>query len=87
MSDNQVLFSCTIICIALITFSFRFSKRFALANTILFTAHSSLFYYNLFYNGQYGSSFTWWFYAVISTSLQITAISIYILYTLSKQKK
>ena len=55
MSENQVAYILSIICLIFITLSYKINKRFAIINLILFLTYNVYFYYGLF-NWTQGSS-------------------------------
>lgn len=78
MSDNELLYSSSVICLMLIIVSFRFNRQFGIINIIFFCLYNLLLYYNLFYKNDGGSGFSWWFYLIILTVIQILVIIIYL---------
>lgn len=87
MTDNQVLYISTIICFVLIMASFKYKKQFARINMVLFLLYNVILYSSLFFGGDYGSSFLWWFYLMIITALQILILSTCIAVELAKRIK
>lgn len=85
MTDNQILYTATIICFILILLSFKFNKQFGIINLIVFLLYSIRMYYGLFYQSKYGTALTWWFYLVILTGLQFLIVGIYLIVKLIRK--
>jgi len=88
MEENQVAYMLMLstICFIFIMLSYRFNRKFATINFILFLIYNAFFYYGLF-NWQYGSSL----YAIVGLSLflpiHILILVIYLIINLIKTKK
>lgn len=78
MSDNQMLYISSVVCFVLILVSFRYGKQFAAVNLVVFCIYNLFLYYNLFFKGDGGSGFLWWFYLIILTVLQLLIVGIYL---------
>lgn len=77
-SDNIILYVFSIICLIIIIKLFRLNRIFGIVNALIFCLYNSVLYYNLFYKGQGGSGFIWWFYLIILTLVQIIILGIYL---------
>jgi hypothetical protein len=86
MTDNQLLFSSSLLCLILIIISFKFNKLFGIISLIIFVIYSSYLYYSLIYKSQYGSALVWWFYLLIITAIQIIISGTYIIIKLIKNR-
>lgn len=73
MSENQILYISSVICLILILLSFKSSKRFAAINLIVFCLYTFRLYYYMFKID--GAA---WFYAIFFTVLQILIAGIYL---------
>jgi hypothetical protein len=78
-SDDILLFIVSIVTLALVFLSFRHGKQFGYINLCVFLSYSLLFYYGLFFKGEYGSSFLWWFFAIILTSIHFIILLVYLI--------
>lgn len=78
ISDNQILYISSVICLILILLTFKFSKQVVLINLVVFILYNAILYYNLIYKSEGGSGFVWWFYLIILTVAQILILGIYI---------
>lgn len=78
ISDNQILYISSVLCLILILVSFKFSRQVGVINLVLFSLYNTILYYNLIYKSDGGSGFLWWFYLVILTVIQILILGIYI---------
>jgi hypothetical protein len=78
ISDNQILYISSVVCLVLILLSFKFNKQIGVINLIVFLFYNALLYYNLIYKSDGGSGFLWWFYLIILTVVQILILCIYI---------
>ena len=78
ISDSQILYISSVICLILILLTFKFSKQVVLINLVVFILYNAILYYNLIYKSEGGSGFVWWFYLIILTVAQILILGIYI---------
>ena len=78
ISDNQILFISSVLCLLLTLISFKFDKQIGILNLVVILIYYALLYYNLFFRGNGGSGFLWWFYLIILTAIQMLIIEIYI---------
>lgn len=78
ISDNQILYISSVLCLILILISFKFSRQVGIINLVVFSLYNAILYYNLIYKSDGGSGFLWWFYLVILTVIQILILGIYI---------
>jgi len=78
ISDNQILYISSAVCLILILLSFKFSKQVGVINLVVFILYNAILYYNLTYKSEGGSGFLWWFYLIILTIAQILILGIYI---------
>ena len=85
MSDDQILYGSSILCLILVFISFKFSRFFAVTNLIVLLGYSAIMYYGLFYKSESGAALGWWFYLVSLTAIQIVVIGIYLLLQINKK--
>jgi len=85
MSDNQILYISSVLCFLLVLLSFKYNRQFAMINGVVFIVYNALLYYCLFYKGQGGSSFLWWFYLLIATILQILIVGYFLVVNFFKK--
>jgi hypothetical protein len=78
MSDNQILYISSVVCLFLVLLSFRFSKQVGIINLVVFLLYNAILYHNLIYKSDGGSGFLWWLYLIILTIVQILILVIYI---------
>jgi hypothetical protein len=86
ISDNQLLYISSLVCLALALFFFKDNKQAGVINLVVLFLYSGILYYNLIYNSDGGSGFLWWFYLVILTILHVLIIGIYIVIKYFKKK-
>ena len=85
MSENEILYSITILLIFLIITTLFFSKSYCIINSVVFCLYAFPLYYSLLFNGNRGSSFIWWFYLMILISVQTLLVLIYLIYKMIKK--
>ena len=78
ISDNQILYISSVVCLILLLLSFKFSRQFGVINFVVFILYNAILYFNLIYKSEGGSGFLWWFYLIILTVVQILILGIYI---------
>ena len=78
ISDNQILYISSVVCLILVFLSFKFSKQVGVINLVVYLLYSAILYYNIIYKSDGGSGFLWWFYLIILTVVQILILGIYI---------
>lgn len=72
MNDNIIAYILSLVCLILLLIEWiAVSHKKAMANTILFAVYSLPLYYLMLYKGSGGAAFTWWFYLVLSTFIQV----------------
>jgi hypothetical protein len=85
MSENEILYAITILLIFLIISTFKYRKSYGVINCVVFCLYAFPLYYSILFNGNGGSSFLWWFYLIVLTSLQTLIVSIYLIYKIIKK--
>ena len=85
MSDDQILYGGSLLCLILVLISFKFSRYFAIINLIVLLSYSTIMYYGLFYKSEEGGALVWWFYLVSLTAIQIVIIGIYLVIKIFKK--
>ncbi|BDI74738.1 hypothetical protein PC1C4_14600 [Paraprevotella clara] len=72
MNDNIIIYTLSLLCVLLILFELILIKRTkGIIDSIVFAFYSLPLYWLMMFKGTGGAAFTWWFYLVIITSLQI----------------
>jgi len=77
MSDNQLLYTASIVCFLLIMVSFRHSRKFGVINMILFCLYNSILYYQLIFDSSGGTGLVWWFFLLFISGGHMLALLIY----------
>lgn len=85
MSDNQLLYLSSFLCIILIFISYKYNKQFAIISLIVFVLYSIYLYYGLKFKSEYGSALLWLFYLQLMTIIQIVISAIYIIVKLIRK--
>ena len=82
---GDIIFTClvSIICLALILISYRFSKGFFYKNTVVYFLYNSVLYYKLFFDSKWGTSLLWLFYLLVFSVVHIIDIG----FLFNKKKK
>ena len=78
MTENQVVYLGSSLCLLLIFMTFKVNVKFALINLISFIFFSSIFYYGLFYDKE-GSSLGSLILLMLTTAIQIIVIIMFFL--------
>lgn len=78
MSDNQLLYTASIVCFLLIMVSFRHSRKFGVINMILFCLYNSILYYHLIFDSSGGAGLVWWFFLLVLSGFQMLIVRIYL---------
>ena len=75
MTDNAILYSATICCLALILFSFRYGRGWAALHLLVFIMYTCYGYYGLYeWSRGQGNALVWWFYLLLAQVLQIVIL-------------
>lgn len=82
-----MLYISSILCFLLIFRLFKYNRRFAIFNLVIFIFYNLILHYNLFYNADGGSSFIWWFYLGMTILIQIAIVGFYLVRENLKTKK
>ena len=91
MDDNIIIYTLSLFCALLILFELILVKRTkGIIDSIVFGLYSLPLYLLMVFKGTGGAAFTWWFYLVITISLQILVlifrITKYLIGKIRKQK-
>ena len=85
MNENEILFAITIVLMVLIIATFIFSKSHGIIHSVVFCLYAIPLFYSILFKGNGGSSFLWWFYLMVFTSIQILTVFIYLIYKIIKK--
>ncbi|RLJ32209.1 hypothetical protein CLU97_1657 [Chryseobacterium sp. 7] len=78
MSDNQLLYTASIVCLLLIIVSFKHNKKFGIVNMILFCMYNSVLYYHFIFDSSGGAGLVWWFFLLVLSAFQMLIVLIYL---------
>ena len=78
MEDMIFTYLVSIICLALIFISYRFSKGFFYKNTVVYFLYNSVLYYKLFFDSKWGTSLLWLFYLLVFSVVHILILGFYL---------
>jgi hypothetical protein len=87
MNDNQIQLGSSALCFLLIMVAFKFGKKLAFINLIVFLLYSLPLYYNLYYNSKEGTALAWWGYLIALTIIHILIVGGYLIFKLVKRQK
>lgn len=79
MSENEILYSITILLMVLIITTLFFNKSYCIINSVVFCLYAFPLYYSFLFKGNGGSSFLWWFYLIVLISIQTLIVLIYLI--------
>lgn len=78
---EDIIFTClvSIICLALILISYRFSKGFFYKNIVVYFLYNGVLYYKLFFHSKWGASLLWLFYLLVFSVVHILILGVYLI--------
>ena len=78
MEDMIFTYLVSIICLALILISYRFSKGFFYKNIVVYFLYNGVLYYKLFFYSKWGTSLLWLFYLLVFSVVHILILGFYL---------